>query len=530
MPNNPAGARPSSPAEPPGPPLLSIRNAGKRFGATVALHDVSLDVHAGTVHILAGENGAGKSTLMKALMGVHLPDTGEITWRGAPLTRRGPVDVLRQGIAMIYQELNLALHLPVHSNVFLGQELTSSGFVRERDQIRRCNELFDRLSADLDPKMPTAHLGIAQRQLVEIARALAVNASLIIMDEPTAALSEQEAETLFETIRSLKESGVAIIYISHYLEEFGEIGDEVSVLRDGELVHHAPIADVTIAEIIQHMVGRKIEDLYPHRKPNPRHPMLTVQGLNSPNGTRDANFEVRAGEIVGVAGLVGSGRTEMFRAAFGLDRSDVSEFTVKTNVSGRMQDVPLQRLSPTRLVPKGVGLLSEDRSGEGLAQNLSIGVNATLSSLRRCTRGGLLRGWWVSDGKQNAIADTHMQTLSIKATSATQRVGELSGGNQQKVAIARLLSAEAQVFLMDEPTRGIDIGAKQEIYRLLCRLAEEGRAVIFISSYLPEIFGLCDSLYVMCRGSLSRKYAVNEIDEHGVMALATGLDWEPNHG
>ena len=258
--------------------------------------------------------------------------------------------------------------------------------------------------------------------------------------------------------------------------------------------------------------------------------MLTVEGLNSPNGTRDASFEVQAGEIVGVAGLVGSGRTEMFRAAFGLDRSETKRFVVKTDVSGRMQDVSVQRLSPSSLVPKGIGLLSEDRSGEGLAQNLSIGVNATLSSLRRCTRGGLLRGWWVSDRKQNAITGEHMQALSIKATSATQRVGELSGGNQQKVAIARLLSAEAQVFLMDEPTRGIDIGAKQEIYRLLCRLAEEGRAVIFISSYLPEVFGLCDSLYVMCRGSLSRKYGVNEIDEHGVMALATGLDWEPNHG
>ena len=507
--------------------LLSFQGIGKTFGGTVALKDVSLDVHRGSVHVLAGENGAGKSTLMKVLMGVHAPDAGEIHWKGERFAPHNPVHAMRQGIAMIYQELTVALHLPVHANVFLGQELRAKlgfpGIVDEGAQIRACESLFERLSVTIDPRVLPRDLGIAQRQLVEIARALASEAELIVMDEPTAALSEQEAATLFAVIRSLKDRGVAVIYISHYLEEFGEIGDEVTVLRDGQKVHHATIANVTTEQVIQHMVGRQISALYPERVSDHGEVLLEIEGLSSPNGTRGASLKAHAGEIVGIAGLVGSGRTEMLRATFGLDPSTAQTFRLPS--TGQ----EIARARPTSMVAQGLGLLSEDRGKEGLAQGLSIAVNTTLSSLRRCTRRLLLPGWWVSDRLQYDIADKHMKALSVKAASPWQKVGELSGGNQQKVAIARLLAANTHVFLLDEPTRGIDIGAKQEIYRLLCQLVEKGCAVVFVSSYLPEVFGMCDSLYVMCRGTLSKKYKTSEIDEHGVMALATGLDWEPQH-
>lgn len=511
-------------------PILSFQNISKTFGGTVALDRVSLDVYPGTVHILAGENGAGKSTLMKILMGVHPPDSGTILWKGQVHTPRSPAEALKRGIAMIYQELTLALHLPAHANVFLGQELSASGFVREAEQIRRCQELFQRLSVTIDPMALPRDLGIAQRQLIEIARALAAEADLIVMDEPTAALSEQEAATLFKVIRSLRERGVAVIYISHYLEEFGEIGDEVTVLRDGRRVHHAAIQNVTVEEIISHMVGRQIEELYPKHNAQAGEVILRIEGLTSPNGTHTAEFEVRAGEVVGIAGLVGAGRTEMLRAMFGLDPAHTDHYQLKSHHAGREDtDIEIHYVRPDFLVACGVGYLSEDRAAEGLAQRLSIAINTTLSSINRCTTRMLIPGWWVSDRLQNRLTETYMRQLNIKAASPLQKVGELSGGNQQKVAIARLLSAEARVFLLDEPTRGIDIGAKQEIYRLLMELAAKGRGVVVVSSYLPELFGICDSIYVMSRGTLSRKYAIEEIDEHGVMTLATGLTWEPGH-
>ncbi|NPU98850.1 MAG: sugar ABC transporter ATP-binding protein [Candidatus Omnitrophica bacterium] len=491
-------------------PLLEMRNIHKAFGATKALQGVDLRVHSGQVHILVGENGAGKSTLMKILTGVHPPDEGEIFFQGRPYAVSNPKEALRAGIAMIYQEFNLALDLPVHANLFLGHELSSFGIMRAQEQQILTRKIFALLEADIDPGAPVRRLGVAQRQLVEIARALSCNAKVIIMDEPTAALSDKETRKLFETIRSLRDQGVGIIYISHYLEEFGEIGDVYTVLRDGEKVGSGDIASATPQDLIQMMVGRKIEELYPRHERVMGDVLLSVRGLRSPNGTENVSLEVRAGEIVGIAGLVGAGRSEMMRALFGLDPAQVDELQIQ-----RVTVIPP---TPRKMLRHHVGLLSEDRAGEGLAQTLSVQTNITLSIPKKVSRFGI-----VSSSKGRELTARLIHDLGIKVESPDQKINQLSGGNQQKVALARLLGAEALVSLLDEPTRGIDVGSKVEIYRLIDALAREGKGVVMVSSYLPELFGMCDSLYVMARGRLSRKYTIHEIDPDGVMALATGL-------
>ena len=491
-------------------PLLVMRDIHKTFGATKALSGVSFEVQPGQVHILAGENGAGKSTLMKILTGVYRADRGEILYLGQPFAASHPKEALRAGIAMIYQEQNLALDLPVHSNIFLGHEHARRGVVAERQQREETRRLLQRLDADVDPDAPVSALGVAQRQLVEIARALSVDARLLIMDEPTAALSEKEAKKLFEVIRTLQAHGVGVIYISHYLEEFHEIGDVYTVLRNGQLVGHGPLSSATPEGIIKLMVGRDISDLYPrHRRP-PGDPLFSVQNLRSSNGTRRADLVVRAGEIVGVAGLVGAGRTEMLRALFGLDAGQVDDL--------RVAGVAVIPPTPRRLMRHGVGLLSEDRAGEGLAQELSVAVNITLSIPRQISRRGV-----ISFRRLHDLSAELMRRVGVKAESPEQAINQLSGGNQQKVALARLLGADARVLLLDEPTRGIDVGSKVEIYKLIDALAAEGKGILMVSSYLPELFGMCDSLCVMARGRLSRKFAVNEIDADGVMALATAV-------
>ena len=487
-----------------------MRNIHKTFGATRALIGVDLEVKPGQVHVLVGENGAGKSTLMKVLTGVHQPDEGEILFLGKPFKAFHPKQALMAGIAMIYQEFNLALHLPVHSNIFLGHEESSRGIVKAREQRERAKEIFQRLDSDIDPDIPVNHLGVAQRQLVEIARALSVDAKLIVMDEPTAALSEKETKKLFEAIRSLQKTGVGIIYISHYLEEFGEIGDVFTVLRDGERVGYGEMASTTPDDLIQMMVGRTIDDLYPRTPHTFGETIFSVRNLNSANGTRNVDLEVRAGEIVGVAGLVGAGRTEMMRALFGLDPGHMDDL----NVAG----VTVLPPTPRKLLQNQAGLLSEDRAGEGLAQDMTIAVNITLSIPEKVSRYGVL-----SLDKIRDISSDLIQRVGIKAESGEQKVNQLSGGNQQKVALARLLGAGIKAMLLDEPTRGVDVGSKVEIYRLIDALANEQNGLVMVSSYLPELFGMCDSLYVMSRGRLSRKYAIDEINEDGVMALATGL-------
>ncbi len=492
------------------PPLLQMRNIHKTFGATQALRGVDLVVEAGQVHILAGENGAGKSTLMKVLTGVHQPDQGEVVFQGEQFQAYHPKEALLKGIAMIYQEFNLALHLPVHANIFLGHEhqtFTGMDFNRQRNETRA---LFKRFDIAIDPDIPVGRLGVSQRQMVEIARALSVKAPLIIMDEPTAALSKKETIQLFEMIRALQREGVGVIYISHYLEEFNEIGDVVTVLRDGEGVGSMPMSEAKPERIIQLMVGRKIEDLYPKHQRTHGDVLLSVSGLNSPNGTRDVSLDVRSSEIVGVAGLVGAGRTEMMRALFGLDPHQMDSLVVN--------GAAVLHSTPRRLMQSGVGLLSEDRAGEGLAQDLSIGANLALPAPQKISNSGI-----VSFSKLHEFSASLMKKINIKAESPDQKIHQLSGGNQQKVALARLLGAEAKTLLLDEPTRGIDVGSKAEIYKVIDALAVGGKAVVMVSSYLPELLGMCDSIYVMHNGALSKKYPINEINADKIMALATGL-------
>lgn len=491
-------------------PLLRMRNIHKRFGGTQALKAVDLEIQPGQVHILAGENGAGKSTLMKVLTGVHQPDQGSIEFLGKPFVAHHPKEAQLAGIAMIYQEFNLALHLPVHSNVFLGHEIKRYGVVDTAAQRRIARELFRLLDADVDPDVPVSQLGVAQRQMVEIARALSVDARLIIMDEPTAALSEKETKKLFETIKRLQKKQVGIFYISHYLEEFGELGGIFTVLRDGEVVGGGEIENSTHDGIIQLMVGRKIDDLYPKNKHDFGDVQFSVENINSSNGTSHVSFEVKKGEIVGIAGLVGAGRTELLRAVFGLDKAQIDALQVS-----RVAVLPP---NPEKLTKHHVGLLSEDRAGEGLAQDMTIAVNITLPVPGKISRFGI-----INHKQEETMCKELIRNVGIKAEHPNQKINQLSGGNQQKVAIARLVGAEANVLLLDEPTRGVDVGSKVEIYRIIDQLVKEGKSVVMVSSYLPELFGMCDSIYVMAKGHMSRKYAINEIDEDGVMALATGV-------
>lgn len=495
--------------------LLQMENIHKTFGATKALIDVNLRVESGQVHILVGENGAGKSTLMKILTGVHRPDQGTIQFLGKPFEVNHPKEALLAGIAMIYQEFNLAPHLPVYANIFLGHEHATKSIVKKSFQRDLTRKIFQRLDADIDPDVPVRKLGVAQRQLVEIARALSIDAKLIIMDEPTAALSERETSKLFEIIKSLREQRVGIIYISHYLEEFGEIGDVFTVLRDGEAVGHGAMDSVSHDELIQMMVGRKIDELYPKSDHHAGDVIFSVKNLRSSNGTQRADIEVRSGEIVGIAGLVGAGRTEMLRALFGLDPSQIDDL--------RVHGFTVLPPTPKRLLNHRVGLLSEDRGGEGLAQTLSININITLPIPEKISRFGI-----VSFRKSREISAAVMKKIRVKAESPDQKVNQLSGGNQQKVAFARLLAAGTEVLLMDEPTRGIDVGSKVDIYRAMDELALEGKGIVMVSSYLPELFGMCDSMYVMSRGRLSKKYPIHAIDQDKVMALATGLEKDYN--
>lgn len=491
-------------------PLLRMRNIHKRFGGTQALKAVDLEIQPGQVHILAGENGAGKSTLMKILTGVHQPDQGSLEFLGKPLVVHHPKEAQLAGIAMIYQEFNLALHLPVHSNVFLGHEIKQFGMVDTAAQRRISRELFNLLDADVDPDIPVSQLGVAQRQMVEIARALSVDAKLIIMDEPTAALSDKETKKLFESIKRLQKKDVGIFYISHYLEEFGELGGIFTVLRDGEVVGGGSMKTATHDEIIQLMVGRKIDELYPKNKHDFGEVQFEVKNINSTNGTTNTSFEVQKGEIVGIAGLVGAGRTELLRAVFGLDKAQMDAL----NVNGVMVVPP----NPEKLTHHNVGLLSEDRAGEGLAQDMTIATNITLPVPEKISLFGI-----INHRRENLMCQELIRNVGIKAENPNQKINQLSGGNQQKVAIARLVGAEAKVLLLDEPTRGVDVGSKVEIYRIIDELVKQGKSVVMVSSYLPELFGMCDSIYVMAKGQLSKKYAINEIDEDGVMALATGV-------
>lgn len=488
-------------------PLLSMTGISKRFAATQALKDVSLEVRRGEVLALIGENGAGKSTLMKILSGAQRADEGTMQLDGVAYQPSGPHAARLAGVAMIYQELNLAPHLSVEDNIMLGIERHSVGWVRRSVQRREVREALARLGhADLPLDMPVARLSVAMQQLVEIARALVGRPRVVVFDEPTSSLTQSDTRRLFDVIRRLKADGLGIIYISHFLEEVREIGDRYTVLRDGSLAGSGSLADVTEEQIVSLMVGRSVQELFPQVPHEPGEVILTVDQLQGRRTPRDVSLELRRGEILGIAGLVGAGRTEFLRTLFGLDAVRAG----RVRVAGL---VP--RGTPAGMIAAGLGLVSEDRKGEGLAQSRSIEDNITYSRLKPYST----FGWLNLRHRRQAVKES-MAALQIKAASPAQSVQQLSGGNQQKVAIARVLHQQADIILLDEPTRGIDVGTKAEIYRLMGQAAAAGKAVIFVSSYLPELMAVCDHIGVMARGVLHDVRPTEAWTAESIMACA----------
>ena len=494
-------------------PLFEMRAISKRFGPTRALVDVSLSVAAGEVMALIGENGAGKSTLLKTLSGAHRADSGEMFIDGRAYRPNGPSDARRRGVAMIYQELNLAPDLSVEDNILLGQKGTGAGSLFRATQRPNVRSALNRVGLNhLSPKAIVAEQSVATQQLIEIARALATNARIILFDEPTSSLTQKDVKRLFEIVQSLKADGMAIVYISHFLEEVREVADTYSVLRDGHHVGAGNIADVSDDQIISLMVGRDVDDLFPSVPHEPGEEWVQVQNLTGGpyQPPRGVDVGLRRGEVFGVAGLVGAGRTELLRSIFGLD--SVTEGTVI--VDGKPTPASVRAR-----MKAGFGLLSENRKTEGLAQELSLVENTTLGSLGQYTTFGI-----INLRQRDRVANEMMQRVEVKAHSGSQNVSELSGGNQQKVAIARILHQQADILLLDEPTKGIDVGTKAEIYRMMGTLAAEGKTVVFVSSYLPELLSVCDRIGVMNRGELRAVFDAKSCTEEDVMSVAIAAE------
>jgi ribose transport system ATP-binding protein len=491
-------------------PLLAMRGVVKSFGPSRALDGVSLDLAPGEIHALIGENGAGKSTLMKILSGAYRPDAGTMTLGGVPYAPRGPREARERGVAMIYQELTMAPHLSVEANVMLGKERVTAGVVRRGEHRRLVAGTLELLEhPEIRPDAIAGRLSVGAQQLIEVARALVSDARVIVFDEPTSSLTERDAERLFAVIERLRDRGLAIVYISHFLEEVRRVAGRYTVLRDGRTVASGAMAGTRLTTIIAAMVGRDLTEMFPRVPHEPGAPVLELSAVAGKTGVKRADLTVHRGEILGIAGLVGAGRTELMRAIFGLDPVRSGQVRVR-GVSGRVA-------SPRRRIAQGLGFLSEDRKEEGLALIRSVEDNLSYPAL-----GDYARLGWLNLKQRRVAVREWMTRLRIKAAGPAQAIGNLSGGNQQKVALARLLHQRADVLLLDEPTRGIDVGSKAEIYRLIGTLAAEGKAVVMVSSYLPELFGVCDRLAVMTRGVLSAARPVAEWTEHSVMEVATG--------
>ncbi len=487
--------------------LLEMQGICKNFGPTRALNKVGLSVNAGKVLALIGENGAGKSTLLKVLSGAHRADAGTMKIGDVPFQPSGPSDSRRSGVAMIYQELNLAPELSVEDNVLLGQRGTGGGLLFRKKQRAIVRAALDDVGlVDLQPTSVVGQQSVATQQLIEIARALASDAKIVLFDEPTSSLPQKDVARLFEIINRLKTRGIGMVYISHFLEEVRAIADDYAVLRDGENVGAGQISDVNDQQIVSMMVGRDVDNLFPVVEHQPGEQWVSINQLSGSPYPRAIDVGLRRGEIFGVAGLVGAGRTELLRAIFGLDHTNagtvtVNSTTIRSSIRARMN--------------AGFGLLSEDRKNEGLAQDLSLIENITVSKLDSYTKFG-----FINLRRRNEAANALMDQVQVKAHSGSQAVSELSGGNQQKVAIARILHQQSDILLMDEPTKGIDVGTKAEIYRMMGELAAQGKTVVFVSSYLPELLAVCDRIGVMARGELREVRDVADWTEEEVMEKA----------
>jgi ribose transport system ATP-binding protein len=499
----------------PGKVLLEMRGIGKSFPGVKALQGVSLTVREGQVHALLGENGAGKSTLIKILSGAYARDEGEIHWEGRPVQIHGPEDAQALGISTIYQEFNLAKDLTVAENIFLGQLPRKGLRVDWSTARRKARELLDRLGAKFSVDATVLRLSVAEQQLVEIAKALNRKTRILVMDEPSAVLGEGDLERLFEVVRSLQAQGIGIVYISHRLVEIFALADEVTVLKDGRYVATKRVAEVKMDDLIRLMIGRDLKDVYPKRSPQLGPVLLEVKNLRRPKLVHDVSFKLHAGEIVGFSGITGSGRTEVVRAVFGAD-----PHTAEMTVEGR----PFRPRSPTDAIRRGIALVTEDRKGQGLFLKLNVAINTTISGLRQVCQAGVIRR-----ARENVLVEKYIRDLRIKTPSSKFIVVNMSGGNQQKVILARWLSVNTKILIMDEPTRGIDVGSKAEIYQIMDELTKQGVGIIMISSELPEILGMSDRIMVMREGTIVGELDREAASEEAIMKHAVGGDLAAHH-
>jgi ribose transport system ATP-binding protein len=492
------------------PPLLQMRGICKRYPGVVALDDVTFELHRGEVHVLLGENGAGKSTLMKILSGASPRDAGEILLDGQPVTLATPREAQAAGISTIYQEFTLVPHLSAAENIYLGREpVRMAGVIDRRRLVADAERLLATLGVSIDPNAPVRLLGVAEQQMVEVAKALSIDARILVMDEPTSALTESEIEQLFAAIRRLTSRGVAVVYISHRMEELARIGHRATILRDGRYIATLPLP-APVPELVRLMANRDIRDHYPPATRVPGTELLRVEGVSRGSRLRDVSFTLHRGEILGVAGLLGAGRTELARVIFGAD----------TPEKGRvlLHGEPLKLRGPADAIRAGIGLVPEDRKRQGLVLGCSVAANLSLPQLDRMAQAGL-----VSRARERDLASQWIRELRIKTPSAATPALTLSGGNQQKVVLGKWLAAGADVLIVDEPTRGIDVAAKMEIYMLLDRLAANGAGIIMISSELPEILGMSDRILVMHQGRAQALFDAKEATQESVLHAALGL-------
>lgn len=488
--------------------IVSFQGITKRFPGVTALDSIDLDIYRGETHVLVGENGAGKSSLIKVLCGYHIPDEGAMEFDGEPYSPKTPFDAIHAGIRVVYQEFNLLSNLTVAENVFFERLPARRGIVDFDRLYEETESLLHDVGLDISPRTPLELLGVAQMQLIEIAKAIAYDSKLLVLDEPTATLTTNEIEKLFTIIGKLKRNGVTIIYISHRLKEIFEIGDRITVLRNGRRIDTVDAKQTSIPEVVRMMVGRDMESEYPFDETvEIGEQALSVSEFRYPGGKHPISFDVRRGEILGIAGLVGSGRTETVRAVFGADEKE----TGTLSLFGRKIDVT----SPRDAIRHGICLLTEDRKDQGLVLDMACDENITITDVSGISRFGLL-----DRGKEKEISEQMIEDLGIRTPSARQLVRNLSGGNQQKIVIAKWLYRNAEVLIFDEPTRGIDVGAKYEIYLLLWRLAKAGKAIIVVSSDLPELLGICHRMVVFSNGAVTGELPRAEFDQERILSYA----------
>jgi ribose transport system ATP-binding protein len=493
--------------------FLAVRGVTKNYGPVTVLNDINIDFYKGEVHALIGENGAGKSTLCKIISGAILPSAGSIQINGESYESQSPGSARALGISMVYQEFNLIPEMTVYENLFVGKEIKKGIFSDPRSMIKKSAEIFGEMGVTIDPAAKIKDLSIAYCQLVEIAKALLDNSKLLILDEPTATLTNTEVDILFRVLAKLKADGISLIYISHRMEEVFRLCDKITVLRDGAFIKTMPVRDTNMEELIHLMIGRELSQEFPARvlpeSPQNTLSVLRVKGLTNKK-IKNISFDLKQGEILGLAGLVGSGRSEVVRAIFGADKTDAGEIYVKNN--------KVSIKNPSAAIKHGIALIPEDRKREGLMLILPIALNISIIMIKN-----LSKFLFVSRRMEKSLLDDSVKTMSIKAASLENAAGSLSGGNQQKIVLAKWLATKSDIFIFDEPTRGIDVGAKKEIYEFLFRLKSEGKSIIMISSEMQEILGLSDRILVMYEGAIKGELDYQEATQEKILSLASGL-------